>query len=152
MFFLTSVVSDKILRVSIKEPLLISNKLIVLLHTLSGYNSLHFRCKVYSSDPRECLYTTWRYAEAYENFSIEPALCQKNPIKNHYIKLSSFNTRGKLHSNKCVTDKVCLVWSLILRQLYSNKSIAANVSLKNLVRKVLNENNLWNSTFKSVFW
>ena len=30
-------------------------KIIVLLHTLSAYNSLLVRYKVYSSDPRECL-------------------------------------------------------------------------------------------------
>ena len=32
-------------------------KFIVLLHTLSAYNSLLVRYKVYSSDPRECLCT-----------------------------------------------------------------------------------------------
>ena len=32
-------------------------KYIVLLHTLSTYNSLLVRYKVYSSDPRECLCT-----------------------------------------------------------------------------------------------
>ena len=32
-------------------------KYIVLLHTLSAYNSLLVRYKVYSSDPRECLRT-----------------------------------------------------------------------------------------------
>ena len=76
-----SVVSDKTLCIRIQEPLLISKKIIVLLHTLSAYNSLLALCKVYSSDPRECLCTSWTYAEAYENFSIEPAPCGKNPIK-----------------------------------------------------------------------
>ena len=52
-----SVVSDNILRICIQEPLLISKKFIVLLHTLSAYNSLLVRYKVYSSDPRECLCT-----------------------------------------------------------------------------------------------
>ena len=52
-----SVVSDNILRICIQEPLLISKKIIVLLHTLSAYNSLLVRYKVYSSDPRECLCT-----------------------------------------------------------------------------------------------
>ena len=60
-------------------------KFIVLLHTLSAYNSLLVRYKVYSSDPRECLCTSWRYAEAYENFSIDPAPCRKNPIKNKIV-------------------------------------------------------------------
>ena len=52
-----SVVSDNILLVCIQEPLLILKKFIVLLHTLSAYNSLLVRYKVYSSDPRECLCT-----------------------------------------------------------------------------------------------
>ena len=80
-----SVVSDNILRICIQEPLLISKKIIVLFHTLSAYNNLLVRYKVYSSDLRECLCTSWRYAEAYENFSIDPAPFRKNPIK---IKLS----------------------------------------------------------------
>ena len=76
-----SVVSDNILRICIQEPLLISKKISVLLHTLSAYNSLLARYKVNSYNTRECLRTSWRYAEAYENFSIDPAPCQKNPIK-----------------------------------------------------------------------
>ena len=52
-----SVVSDSILRICIQEPLLILKKFIVLLHTLSAYNSLLVRYKVYLSDPRECLCT-----------------------------------------------------------------------------------------------
>ena len=80
-----SVASDNILHICIQEPLLISQKILVLLHTLSAYNSLLVRYKVYSSDPRECLCTSWRYAEAYENFSIDPAPCQKNPIKKIVI-------------------------------------------------------------------
>ena len=69
-----------------RNPSWYQKKLIVLLHTLSAYDSLLVRCKVYSSDPRECFCTSTTYAEAYENFSIEPALCQKNPTKK--IKLS----------------------------------------------------------------
>ena len=61
--------------------LLTSKRCIVLLHTLSAYNSLLVRYKVYSTDPRECLCTSWRYAEAYENFSIDPAPCRKSRIK-----------------------------------------------------------------------
>ena len=52
-----SVASDSFLRVRIQEPLLILKKFIVLLHTLSAYNSLLVRYKVYSCDPRECLCT-----------------------------------------------------------------------------------------------
>ena len=52
-----SVVSDSILHICIQEPLLIFKKFIVLLHSLSGYNSLLVHYKVYLSDPRECLCT-----------------------------------------------------------------------------------------------
>ena len=52
-----SVLSDRILRICIQQPLLILKKYIVLLHTLSTYNSLLVRYKVYSSDLRECLCT-----------------------------------------------------------------------------------------------
>ena len=75
-----SVVSDNILRRCIQESLLILKKIIVLHHTLSAYNSLLFRYKVYFPDPRECLYKSWRYAEAYENLSIDPTPWWKNPI------------------------------------------------------------------------
>ena len=50
-----SVVSDNISRIYIHEPLLILKKYIVFLHTLSAYNSLLVRYKVYSSDHGECL-------------------------------------------------------------------------------------------------
>ena len=45
LLVLISVVSDIILRISIQEPLLIFKKIVVLLHTLSTYNSLliHYR-------------------------------------------------------------------------------------------------------------
>ena len=75
-----SVVSDNILLRCIQESLLILKKIIVLHHTLSAYNSLLFRYKVYFPDPRECLYKSWRYAEAYENLSIDPTPWWKNPI------------------------------------------------------------------------
>ena len=51
--------------------------IIAFLHT-KVHNSLLGRYNVYSSDPRECLRTSWRYAAAYENFSIDPAPCRKN--------------------------------------------------------------------------
>ena len=50
-------------------------KFIVLFHTSSAYNSLLVLYKVYSSGPRECLCTSCRYGDAYENFSIDPAPC-----------------------------------------------------------------------------
>ena len=43
--------------ICIQEPLLILKEFIGLLHTLSAYNSLLVRYKVYLSDPRECLCT-----------------------------------------------------------------------------------------------
>ena len=52
-----SIISDITLRICIQEPLLILKKFIILLHTLSAYNKLLVRYKVYSSDPRECLCT-----------------------------------------------------------------------------------------------
>ena len=78
-----SVASDN-LRLCIQESLLVSKKFIFLLHTLSAYNSLLVRYKVYLSDPRECLCTIWRYAETYENFSIDPTPSYK---KKHPINL-----------------------------------------------------------------
>ena len=50
-------------------------KFIVLLHTVSAYKSLLVGYKVYSSDPGECLCTSWRYAKVYENFGIDPVPC-----------------------------------------------------------------------------
>ena len=52
-----SVVSDNILHICIQEPLLISKRFIILLHTLSAYNSLLAHYNVYLSDSRECLCT-----------------------------------------------------------------------------------------------
>ena len=88
-----SVVSDNILLIFIQKPLLILKKSIVLLRTSSVYNSLFVRYKFYSSDLREFLCTSWRYGEAYENFSIDPAPCRKNPIKKltFHTKLSTLH-------------------------------------------------------------
>ena len=80
-----SVVSDNILRICIQESLLIAKKVIDLFHTLPAYNSLLVRYNVYSSDPKECLRTSWRYAETYEDFSIDPAPCWKNPKKKKIV-------------------------------------------------------------------
>ena len=54
---ITSVASGSTSRICIQEPLLIFKKIIVLLHTLSAYNSLVVSYNVYSSDSRECLDT-----------------------------------------------------------------------------------------------
>ena len=80
-----SVASDNILRICIQKPLLKLNKIIVFFHILSAYNSSVVRYKVYSLDPKECLCTNWRYAEIYENLSLDPTPCQKNPIKNQIV-------------------------------------------------------------------
>ena len=84
-----SVVSYNILRICIQEPLLILKKIIVPVHILSGYNSLLTHYKVYSSDHREWLYTSWSYDEAYKNFSIDPVL------KESYEKIRK-TTRTKI--------------------------------------------------------
>ena len=79
-----SVVSDNILsiRYVIKKPSWYKNKFIVFLHTPSTYNSLIVRYKLYSFYPMECLCTQGEgICEAYENFSIDPAPCRKNPTK-----------------------------------------------------------------------
>ena len=47
------------------------------------------RYKDYLSDPRECLCTSSRYAEAYENFSIDPVPCWKNLIKKNKIIIAN---------------------------------------------------------------
>ena len=57
LFNIINVASDNILHICIQEPLLISKKIIVLLHTLSAYNSLLVRYKDCSSDLREYLCT-----------------------------------------------------------------------------------------------
>ena len=67
-------------------------KIIFLLHTLSAYNRLLFRYKIYSSDPRESLGL------------IQHPACRKNC----HTKLPAPTTWRKLHWNKSVTTKVCL--------------------------------------------
>ena len=79
LLVLISVVSDIILRISVQEPLLIFKKIVVLLHTLSTYNSLLIHYRV-------CLCTSWRHGEAYENFSIDIQYVVERSLKK--IKLS----------------------------------------------------------------
>ena len=116
-----------------QETLLVSKEFIAFLHTLSAYNSLIVRYKVYSSDLRECLCTSLRYAEAYEN-CIDPVPCRRNPTRkrNCHIKLSAPSNRRKLHWNKSVAAKV---WFLLLKKLHWNKRVAAEVSLEMIWRK-----------------
>ena len=77
-----SVVSDNILRICIYSGIPLDiKKFIVFFHTLPAYNSLLARCKLYSSGPRECLCTSWRYAEAYVCRRTDPAPFRKNPMK-----------------------------------------------------------------------
>ena len=85
-----------------RNPPLDIKKIIVLLHTLSAYNSLLVRCKVYSSDPRECLCT-----------KVEGMV---KPMKT----LVMIQHHGReLRRNKTVTAKVCLVISLLLGTNYA---------------------------------
>ena len=75
------------MRICINEPFwylkdVASYLAMVLLHTLSAYNNLFVRHKVYSTDPSEYLCTSWRYAEAYENFSIDASTMLKKSYKN----------------------------------------------------------------------
>ena len=136
--------------------LLTSKRCIVLLHTLSAYNSLLVRYKVYSTDPRECLFTSWRYAEAYENFSVDPAPFRKNPFKNK-DKIVILNFQRLLLGENYTEIKA---WQLKFAQsdtyfyekIHWNKSVAAKFSLENLVRNVLKENKFWKKTFKSAVW
>ena len=121
LFRANGALSDSISRVCTQEPLSISKKIIVRLHTLSRHNILLVHYKVYSPDPRECLCTGWKYPEAYENFSIEPATCRKNPIKKQscQIKLPAPTTRRKLHWNKSVTATV--FWENFVRYVLKKK-------------------------------
>ena len=101
LFNIISVVSDNILHICIPRTPLDIKKFIVLLHSFLAYNSPLVRYKVYLCDPRKCFCTSWCYGEAYENFSIDPVPCQKNPIKNKLVtKLSAPTTRRKLHWKK----------------------------------------------------
>ena len=84
--------------------LLTSKRCIVLLHALSGFNSLLIRYKVYSAYPREYMFTSWRYAEACEIFSIDAAPFRKNPIKIK-IQLSYWvDIRKKIKLNLILTN------------------------------------------------
>ena len=106
-----SVVSDNILRIYIQEPLLILKKFIVL-YALSAYNSLLVCCKVCSSDAREYLCTSWRYAEAYGNFSIDPAPCWKNPpppITTTTTTTTSWFSLNNSRTVKAITLEFCSV-------------------------------------------
>ena len=58
----------------------------------------------------------------------------------------------KLHWNKSVAAKSCLVWYLLLQKIDWNKSATATVSLENLVRNVLKENKFRKKTYKSAVW
>ena len=40
-------------------------------------------------------------------------------------------TRRKIHWNKSLTAKICLVWSLLLGKNYTEKGVTAKVSLEN---------------------
>ena len=67
---------------NIQEPLLILKRFIVILHTLSAYNSLIIRYEVYSSDPREGL---WRICIPWYWFSTVSYVSFLYPIKNKLV-------------------------------------------------------------------
>ena len=130
-------------------------KKIIVLHTLSAYNSLLVRYKVYSSDPRECLCSTWRYAGAYENFIIDQALNHLTSlIKCLSVRIWTkwFWVRAQLHSLK---NKI-VIWNfqpLTLGENYTEiKAWQQKFPYKNLVRNVVKESKLWNRTLKSAVW
>ena len=77
-----SVVSDNMLYIYIYSGPPLDNKRVYNSSSyFTTYNNLRVRYKVSSSDLKEYLCTSWRYDEACENFLIDPAPCQKNPIK-----------------------------------------------------------------------
>ena len=122
----------------IQEPLLISKMFIVLVHTLSEYNSLFVCYKVYSSDPRECLCTSWRHAKAYENFSIDPAPCRKNPIKKNKIIILNCQPilLGENYTEiKALQLKFAQCDPYFYEKLHWNKSVAAKVSLQKTLKQ-----------------
>ena len=89
------------------------------------------------------MYTTWRYAEVYEIFSIDPAPCRKNPIKNKIVTpncqpliLGEDYTEIKAWQLKFASSDHCFY-----EKLHWNKSVTAKVFIGNLVRRnVLKEN------------
>ena len=75
------------------------SKKIIVLHTLSAYNSYSSAIKFTRLIPR--------YAEAYENLSIDPAPCPKNPIKNKIVILNCQPLPlGENYTEKSVTAKL----------------------------------------------
>ena len=143
MFFLISVVSNKVLHICFQEPPLISKIFMVLLHTLSRYNSLLVRYKVYSSDPgnvcvqaegmlkpMKTLVLIQHYVERilWKNkiiiLNCHPLLLGENyiEIKAWQLKFASSDPffHEKLHWNKSVTAKS--LETEHLRQPFDNKS------------------------------
>ena len=141
-----SVVWDNNFRICIQIPLLMSKKSAVLFHTLLGYSSWLVRYKIYSSYPRECFCTSWRNAEAYENFSIDQAPCRNNPMKNKIVIPNCHPLLPAENHTKIKAWQLKFAWSdhCFYEKLHWYKSVTAEVSLENLVRKVLKENMLWN--------
>ena len=74
-----SIVSDNIWRIRIQESLLVSKKLqffFILYQHIAAYSSA-----IKFTSPIQICVQAEGYSEAYENFSIDPAPCRKNPIK-----------------------------------------------------------------------
>ena len=99
--------------VFIQEPYLILKRFRVLRHTLSAYNSFLVRDEVYSSNPKKCLCTRWRYGEAYTYLIIDPwsstMLKESYKKQTSHTKMLATTTRRKLHwKKKNVAVKTCL--------------------------------------------
>ena len=125
-----SVVSDNILRICIQEPLLISKKFIFLVHILSAYIT------TYSSDIK------------FIRLIPENVYVQAEGMLKPMKTWSSTISKG-FYKKNCNTK---LSAPTARRKLDPNKRVTAKVSLENLLRNVLKENQLWNRAFKSTVW
>ena len=118
--------------VFIQEPYLILKRFRVLRHTLSAYNSFLVRDEVYSSNPKKCLCTRWRYGEAYTYFIIDP--WSSTMLKESYKKQTSHTKMLAILLGENYTEK---------------KNVAVKTCLENFVRNILKDKNL--RTFKASF-
>ena len=118
--------------VFIQEPYLILKRFRVLRHTLSAYNSFLVRDEVYSSNPKKCLCTRWRYGEAYTYLIIDP--WSSTMLKESYKKQTSHTKMLAILLGENYTEK---------------KNVAVKTCLENFVRNILKDKNL--RTFKASF-
>ena len=84
---------DNIVHICIQEPFLISKKFMVFPHTLSAYNRLLVRFKVYSSDPRECFCTSAGFPQLLETPQISSIfifLLESPRISSENLQINDF--------------------------------------------------------------